>query len=182
MTEAASIGTVLIIDDDPAFRRLLGRGLTRLGWHTLEADSTASALEALKTQPTHVLLDLRLGEENGMALLEPMRLQLPNIRIILLTGFASIASAVAAIKRGADDYLSKPVDIQAVDQALRGDRSEPLSDVQEQPPALRRVEWEHIQRVLSDCGGNVSEAARVLGMHRRSLQRKLAKKPGPERP
>ncbi|WLD57863.1 response regulator [Salinispirillum sp. LH 10-3-1] len=181
MTDAPT-GTVLIIDDDAAFRRLLGRGLTRLGWQTLEADSSASAMAALQQAPSHVLLDLRLGEENGMTLLEPIRAQYPDIRIILLTGFASIASAVAAMKRGADDYLSKPVDIQAVDQALRGDRPDAVEDIQEQPPALRRVEWEHIQRVLADCGGNVSEAARVLGMHRRSLQRKLAKKPGPERP
>ncbi|MFC3851998.1 response regulator transcription factor [Salinispirillum marinum] len=175
-------GHVLIVDDDAAFRRLLGRGLTRLGWETSEAENAESALQALARSPTHVLLDLRLGEDNGMVLIEPIRLRHPNIRIILLTGFASIASAVTAIKRGADDYLSKPVDIQAVDAALRGDRAATADTPDEQPPALRRVEWEHIQRVLNDCGGNISEAARVLGMHRRSLQRKLAKKPGPERP
>lgn len=178
----SSPGTVLLVDDDAAFRRVLGRGLTRLGWKILEADSAVTAQAQMAENPTHVLLDLRLGEDNGMALLEPIRLHHPNIRIILLTGFASIASAVTAIKRGADDYLSKPVDIQTVDQALRGDRVELQEEIHEQPPALRRVEWEHIQRVLADCDGNVSEAARVLGMHRRSLQRKLAKKPGPERP
>jgi len=110
----------------------------------------------------------------------------PDLRVLLLTGYASIATAVEAIKRGAHDYLAKPVDADAVVRALLDGDSDSddvdLPDAPEQPLALRRLEWEHIQRVLTECDGNISETARRLGMHRRTLQRKLSKHPVRERP
>jgi two-component system response regulator RegA len=117
-----------------------------------------------------------LGEENGLSLLEPLLQRRPGLKVLLLTGYASIATAVEAIKLGASDYLAKPVDTAAVLAALglveRAQAREP-----EQPLALNRVQWEHIQRVLRDHDGNISATARALGMHRRTLQRKLGKRP-----
>ena len=122
-----------------------------------------------------------------MALIPQLKALAPDLRILLLTGYASIATAVEAIKRGAHDYLAKPVDADAVVQTLLGTQSDaqhaaqdaPLPDA---PPPLKRLEWEHIQRVLAECDGNVSAAARRLGLHRRTLQRKLAKHPVRETP
>jgi two-component system response regulator RegA len=126
-----------------------------------------------------VVLDLKLGADNGLALIPQLLAAAPGARILLLTGYASIATAVEAIKRGAHDYLAKPVDADAVVRALSEDDGDeeaalPSADA---PPPLRRLEWEHIQRVLTECDGNISEAARKLGLHRRTLQRKLAKRP-----
>jgi two-component system response regulator RegA len=132
------------------------------------------------------VLDLKLGDENGLRLIPELQALVPEIRVLLLTGYASIATAVEAIKRGAHDYLSKPVDADAVVRALLdGDTNagdDELIDAPEAPLALRRLEWEHIQRVLTECDGNISETARRLGMHRRTLQRKLSKHPVRERP
>jgi two-component system response regulator RegA len=134
------------------------------------------------------VLDLKLGEENGLRLIPELRELVPDLRILLLTGYASIATAVEAIKRGAHDYLAKPVDADAVVRALlEGSDTAPqgedeVIDAPEAPLALRRLEWEHIQRVLTECDGNISETARRLGMHRRTLQRKLSKHPVRERP
>jgi len=133
------------------------------------------------------VLDLKLGEENGLRLIPELHELVPDMRILLLTGYASIATAVEAIKRGAHDYLAKPVDADAVVRALlEGESAQPseddVIDAPEAPLALRRLEWEHIQRVLTECDGNISETARRLGMHRRTLQRKLSKHPVRERP
>jgi two-component system response regulator RegA len=125
------------------------------------------------------VLDLKLGEESGLALIPELLEIRPELRILLLTGYASIATAVEAIKRGAWDYLAKPVDADQVVQALRGGGhadEEAAAPVFAAPP-LKRLEWEHIQRVLAECDGNISEAARRLGLHRRTLQRKLSKRP-----
>ncbi len=132
------------------------------------------------------MLDLKLGEDNGLRLIPELHSLVPDLRVLLLTGYASIATAVEAIKRGAHDYLAKPVDADAVVRALLdgdndSDDNDP-PDAPEQPLALRRLEWEHIQRVLTECDGNISETARRLGMHRRTLQRKLSKHPVRERP
>ena len=113
-----------------------------------------------------------------MALIPQLLAARPELRILLLTGYASIATAVEAIKRGAHDYLAKPVDADQVAQALRGvSLRDPDTSIPAQAPQLKRLEWEHIQRVLAECAGNISEAARRLGLHRRTLQRKLAKHP-----
>jgi len=171
--------SVLLIDDDDIFVRVLARALAARGFDVRTAGNRADALVAAREQqPDHAVLDLKLGDENGLALIPELLEIQPDLRILLLTGYASIATAVEAIKRGATDYLAKPVDADQVVQALRGggDGIEATSTPFAAPP-LKRLEWEHIQRVLAECDGNISEAARRLGLHRRTLQRKLAKRP-----
>jgi len=179
---------LLIIDDDATFVRVLGRALSSRGFEVINAGSADEARAlAQRHQPRHCVLDLKLGEENGLRLIPELHELVPDMRILLLTGYASIATAVEAIKRGAHDYLAKPVDADAVVRALlEGDAApqgeDEVIDAPEAPLALRRLEWEHIQRVLTECDGNISETARRLGMHRRTLQRKLSKHPVRERP
>ena len=174
---------LLLVDDDAVFVRVLGRALRSRGFEVASADNAEGALAAARQEhPDFVVLDLKLGADNGLALIPELLAVAPHARILLLTGYASIATAVEAIKRGAHDYLAKPVDADAVVRALReggaAHAAEPAANPQEAlPPPLKRLEWEHIQRVLADCDGNISEAARRLGMHRRSLQRKLGKHP-----
>ena len=179
---------LLLLDDDPTFVRVLARALASRGFEVITATNfdEARAL-ARRHHPRYCVLDLKLGEENGLRLIPELHAMVPDIRVLLLTGYASIATAVEAIKRGAHDYLAKPVDADAVVRALLdgdnadGEENEP-PDAPEAPLALRRLEWEHIQRVLTECDGNISETARRLGMHRRTLQRKLSKHPVRERP
>ena len=179
---------LLIVDDDPTFVRVLSRALASRGFDALAANNGDEARTlARRRQPHFCVLDLKLGEENGLRLIPELLALVPDMRILLLTGYASIATAVEAIKRGAHGYLAKPVDADAVVRALlEGDQppddDEHLPDAPEAPLALRRLEWEHIQRVLSECDGNISQTARRLGMHRRTLQRKLGKHPVRERP
>jgi two-component system response regulator RegA len=178
---------LLIIDDDATFARVLARALGSRGFEVITASNADEARAlARRHQPRYCVLDLKLGDENGLRLIPELQSLVPEIRVLLLTGYASIATAVEAIKRGAHDYLSKPVDADAVVRALLdGDTSagdDELVDAPEAPLALRRLEWEHIQRVLTECDGNISETARRLGMHRRTLQRKLSKQPVRERP
>jgi two-component system response regulator RegA len=178
---------LLLVDDDATFVRVLARALGSRGFEVITATSfdEARAL-ARRHHPRYCVLDLKLGEDNGLRLIPELHVLVPDIRVLLLTGYASIATAVEAIKRGAHDYLAKPVDADAVVRALLdGDNDsgdDELPDAPEQPLALRRLEWEHIQRVLTECDGNISETARRLGMHRRTLQRKLSKHPVRERP
>jgi two-component system response regulator RegA len=171
--------SVLLVDDDVTFASVLARALTARGFEVATAHNGAAALAALRRDaPDHVVLDLRLGSENGLALIPQLLAIRPGLRILLLTGYASIATAVEAIRRGAHDYLAKPVDADQVAQALLGvaDHEAGVPDPSS-PPPLRRLEWEHIQRVLAECDGNISHAAQRLGLHRRTLQRKLAKRP-----
>jgi two-component system response regulator RegA len=178
---------LLLVDDDATFVRVLARALGSRGFEVITATSfdEARAL-ARRHHPRYCVLDLKLGEDNGLRLIPDLHTLVPDIRVLLLTGYASIATAVEAIKRGAHDYLAKPVDADAVVRALLDGDNESddsdLPDAPEQPLALRRLEWEHIQRVLTECDGNISETARRLGMHRRTLQRKLSKHPVRERP
>lgn len=171
----------LLVDDDPLYLRALQRSLARRGIETVTATDIGSALEAAARElPDFALVDLRLEGESGLQLIGPLRAGRPDMRILLITGYASVATAVEAIKRGADNYLLKPV---TVDALLRALDSEAAAEVSLEPTMtpLSRLEWEHIQQALADTDGNISAAARLLGMHRRSLQRKLAKRPGPER-
>lgn len=188
MTDANAPRPLLIVDDDAAFVRVLSRALSSRGFEVLGATRADEARQlARRHQPRYCVLDLKLGEENGLKLIAELHALVPQMRILLLTGYASIATAVEAIKRGAHDYLAKPVDADAVVRALLegegpvGTDDEP-PEAPEAPLALRRLEWEHIQRVLTECDGNISETARRLGMHRRTLQRKLSKHPVRERP
>jgi two-component system, response regulator RegA len=171
---------ILVVDDDVTFVRVLMRALTSRGFLCDAAYSAADAMAACeRALPDYVVLDLKLGADNGLNLIGELRALSDAMRIVLLTGYASLATAVEAIKRGADDYLAKPVDADAVLAALinRNDDEATAIDQPRSSPPLKRLEWEHIQRVMSDCDGNVSEAARRLHLHRRTLQRKLAKRP-----
>ncbi|MBN8727475.1 MAG: response regulator transcription factor [Xanthomonadales bacterium] len=173
---------VILVDDDTVFSAVLARALGTRGFDVRTAADGASALAVVREHaPEFAVLDLKLGAENGLALIPQLLEAQPRLRILLLTGYASIATAVEAIKRGAHDYLAKPVDADQVAQALLGDDADDPGDEDEAldvaTPPLRRLEWEHIQRVLAECEGNISEAARRLGLHRRTLQRKLAKRP-----
>lgn len=170
---------VLVVDDDAVFAQVLAAALGRRGLAVHTAADGAQALAAAQAHaPDAVVLDLRLAECSGLDVLPALRAQLPGARIVLLTGYASIATAVQATRLGADAYLPKPVTAGELLAALAGAAASPEPA---QPLTLRALEWEHIQRVLAEHAGNVSAAARALGMHRRVLQRKLAKR-APPRP
>ena len=183
----------LLVDDDTLYLEALRRALTRRGIDCEIAADTATALDvATRIAPDFALVDLKLGETSGLSLIEPLRAIRADMRILLVTGYASIATAVEAIKRGADDYLPKPVSAGTLQRILLETERAPGAplperdkedDTLESPTMipLHRLEWEHIQQALTETGGNISATARLLGMHRRSLQRKLAKRPGPER-
>ncbi len=165
---------LLVIDDDAVFRTRLVRALKE---RDVEVSPAADATEAMtmarQQAPTHALVDLRLGNSDGIELVRDLRALAPAMTIVVLTGYGSIVTAVEAMHAGATNYLTKPVDAEQILATLRGEGADTQADV----PSLARVEWEHMQRVLADCDGNISEAARRLGLHRRSLQRKLAKYP-----
>lgn len=170
----------LLVDDDPVYARVLQRSLARRGLTLHIAADAAGALAFARAQrPEFVLLDLKLGADSGLELVAPLRALGADIKLIVVTGYASVATAVEAIKRGADHYLAKPVTARALLATLTG-APVPVEPAATMTP-LARLEWEHIQQALRDSGGSIAAAARLLGMHRRSLQRKLAKRPGPER-
>jgi len=172
---------LLLVDDDPVFGQVLATALRRRGFRVTLAASVAQARGLLPDlRATHAVLDLRLPDGSGLELVPLLRERWAKVRIVVLSGYASIPTAIDAIKLGATYYLAKPVDADAVVRAFdTGDAALPATAPQSQePPSVRRVEWEHIQRVLRDCGGNVSAAARALRMHRRTLQRKLGKRSG----
>lgn len=170
--------SVLVVDDEERFADTLAHALARRGWRASVATSAAAALTAAQSAPPDAaIVDLKLGADDGLQLVAPLRAVSAAMRIIVLTGYASIATAVKAIKLGADDYLAKPVTAATVVAALtRGDQTAVQSPVVS-PMSPRRLEWEHIQRVLAEHDGNISATARTLKMHRRTLQRKLAKRP-----
>lgn len=170
---------LLIVDDDAAFSRTLVRALERLGHAAESADAPEPALARIsRARFDAAIVDLRLGERSGLALIEPLLAADAELRIVMLTGYASIATAIEAIKRGAFNYLPKPATARQILAALAHDGVADAPDaVPDTPTSLRRLEWEHIQHVLAEHDGNVSATARALGMHRRTLQRKLAKKP-----
>lgn len=171
--------SILIIDDDTTFSGVLGRSLSRRGCHIESAEEPESALQKARSmQPQYVVLDLKLGEYSGLTLVEPLKETLPQqSRILILTGYASIPTAVEAIKLGAFNYLPKPTDADTVLATLQGKPSPEAEKAPQRPMSLRRLEWEQIQRVLNEHDGNISAAARALGIHRRTLQRKLSKRP-----
>lgn len=174
---------MLLIDDDLAFCQVLARMLARRGVEVRARHDAASALAALdEFVPDGIVLDLKLGADNGLLLINDLRERCPDARIVLATGYASIATAVDAMRRGAWNYLPKPFDIDALAQSFETASAQaPPPEPPAEPSSLRRQGWEHMQRVLAECGGNVSAAARVLGVDRRTLQRRLAKRPVRER-
>lgn len=168
----------LVVDDDAVFAEVVAAALGRRGFEVSVALDAAGALAAAEhAPPSHALIDLRLGVESGLHVVAWLHERYPQARIVVLTGYASIATAVEAIKLGAMHYLTKPTDADAIVAAFdRGAGDPDVAPVTHTTP-LERLEWEHIQQVLSACDGNVSRAAARLGLHRRTLQRKLQKRP-----
>lgn len=174
MTDAR---TLLVADDDAPFRQRLVKALVDRGFDVTGVESAAAAVAAARRDsPELALVDLRLGDDSGLDLVRALKDIDATTNIVVLTGYGSIATAIESMKRGATTYLTKPVDADQIVAAFAGGAAPAAPAV----PSLARVEWEHIQRVLADCAGNVSQASRLLGIHRRSLQRKLSKHPGPE--
>lgn len=169
----------LIIDDDPSFNAILVRTLERRGHLACGALDTVSALQlARETQAGKIVLDLNLNGSSGLALIPELLAINPDCRIVVLTGYASIATAVDAVKLGAIQYLAKPVEIEAILGAFEDDDGPDFDlPVSDEPLSVDRMEWEHIQRILNENDGNISATARALKMHRRTLQRKLSKRP-----
>ena len=158
----------LLIDDDELYVRTLQRSLSRRGLETRTATGIAEALRvAEEIRPAFALVDLRLGEDSGLTLIRPLRALRADMRILLVTGYASVATAVEAIKRGADDYLPKPATAPMILRTLGLVKPESV-EIEATMTPLHRLEWEHIHQALHETGGNVSAAARLLGMHRRS--------------
>lgn len=168
----------LVVDDDEVFCQVMQRALTRRGFQVTTCFNVAAAEQA--AQQIHfskALVDLKIAQESGLALIRSLKAINPTIQIIMLTGYSSVSTAVEAIKLGALNYFCKPID---VDELLKGFGNADLMEEKPTPistPSLDRIEWEHIQKILQDHQGNISAAARALGMHRRTLQRKLQKKP-----
>jgi two-component system response regulator RegA len=172
------VDRILLVDDDEVFRERLARALRSLGSEVVTAADPVAAFEAAEAMaPTAAILDLKLGGASGLDALDRLVVRHPGIRIILLTGYGSIATAIEAVRKGAWDYLTKPADAEQILAALNAEPGERQAMRRIQPPSLERLEWEHIQRVLHDHDGNISHAAEALGLHRRSLQRKLQKYP-----
>jgi two-component system response regulator RegA len=171
--------SVLLIDDDATFRGVLARALRRRGLNPIECADHAETLAAARCQaPARAVLDLNIGGVSGLSLIAPLLDISPACRIVVLTGYASIATAVDAVKLGAVHYLAKPIEVDAIVSAFDAagkPRIEPALEAR--PLSVNRLEWEHIQRILSENDGNISQTARVLQMHRRTLQRKLGKRP-----
>jgi two-component system response regulator RegA len=171
---SADSRTLLIVEDDTPLRERLVRAMRDRGYETRGVPDEASALDVAREEsPELALVDLRLPGESGLTVIRELKELDPSTVVVVLTGYGSIATAVESIKLGAASYLTKPADADQIVAAFDGTQLEENTEV----PSLARVEWEHIQRVLTDCGGNVSRAARALGIHRRSLQRKLSKYP-----
>lgn len=167
--------SILVVDDDERFRERLVRAFKDRG-HEAKGAADVEEARALagEDSPEWAVVDLRMPGPSGMELVKDLLAIDPSTRVVVLTGYGSIATAIEAVRLGAADYLTKPADADQIEAALEGKRKvEGKSEV----PSLARVEWEHIQRVLTDCNGNITQAARALGLHRRSLQRKLSKYP-----
>jgi len=169
---------LVIVDDDVALAQVLARRFTQQGYNVTIYSEPVTTEILIASAADAFLLDMRFAEQSGLGFVEPLRKALPACRIVLLTGYASIASAVQAIKLGADDFLTKPVDFSGLLLSIQGERvvnvkADETSDMHLSP---EQIEWEHIQRVLQQQDGNISQTARLLGMHRRTLQRKLQKR------
>ena len=173
---------LLLVDDDEVFRKQLARAFSLRGCAVTTACDAAAALEVVASQPLDgVVVDLKMPGASGLDVVDALHARFPDLPVVVLTGYGSIATAVDAIKRGAANYLQKPASADQILRALSlGEPRSAAATVTPSPaeaPSLARTEWEHIQRVLADTDNNISEAARRLGLHRRSLQRKLQKYP-----
>lgn len=170
--------SILILDDDITFAETLARSFTRKGFQSLIAHSLAQASAQLELyQPDYAVIDLKIDQESGLQFLPLLKARSPNTKALILTGYSSISTTVEAIKLGCVNYLCKPVNTEEILQALEHSQASADVPLPEAPPSVNRLEWEHIQRVLSQHEGNISATAKALGMHRRTLQRKLQKRP-----
>ncbi len=172
--------TILLVDDDELLRSRLAKAFEKRGFLVFQAADYDQAMQALAAQrPAYAVIDLKMPGKSGLEVLRDGLKQTPDLQAVVLTGYGSIATATEAIKLGAVNYLPKPCEVKDILKALGRDTQEieAIEDQYFEPPTLARAEWEHIQRILSDCNGNVSLAAQRLGLHRRTLQRKLYKYP-----
>ena len=170
--------SLLLVDDDDTFCQVLSAALERRGFAVRVAHNVAEGLAAAESDsPEFAVIDLKMPGPSGLELVKKLKALDAHTRIVVLTGFASVATAVEAIKLGATHYLAKPADADEIVAAFSRDSGNDAVPVETKPLPLSRLEWEHIQKVLTECGGNISETARRLGMHRRTLQRKLVKRP-----
>jgi two-component system response regulator RegA len=172
--------TLLLVDDDERLRARLARALTERGFEVRSAGDVDSALQlAQQESPEYALVDLKMPGKSGLELVKALKELDPTTRVVVLTGYGSIATALEAVRLGAVHYLTKPADTDEIVAGLTRGEDEPFfkEDDNFSVPSLARAEWEHIHRILSECKGNISQAARLLGLHRRSLQRKLIKNP-----
>lgn len=184
MTDARDLPrSMLIVEDDEVFRRRLAQAFRDRGFEVREAaDADQAVAAARQDTPEYVVVDLRMPGHSGLDVIRELKALDPATSIVVLTGYGSIATALEAVRLGAQHYLTKPADVDTILAAFEGRTGGEAAGAADPPvatPSLARVEWEHINRVLVDCGGNVSQAARLLGLHRRSLQRKLSKFPLP---
>ena len=169
---------LLLVDDDPTFCEVMARSMTRRGFSVQIAHNAEEALaRADEYQPGHILLDLNLPGRSGLLVLPEILERVPGALVVILTGYSSIATAVEAMKLGATNYLCKPATGSEVIQAFAGETTSPETPIAPQPLSVDRLEWEHIQKILQRNDGNITATARALGMHRRTLQRKLQKRP-----
>jgi len=178
--------SILLIDDDERLRSRMTRAFEERGYEALQADGYEAALKVAEQESTeYAVVDLRMPGKSGLELVRELHRIDPATKIVVLTGYGSIATALEAVRLGATHYLTKPADVEEVIAAFdRGGEEAPeeasaADGETPETPSLARVEWEHIQRVLTDCGGNITKASERLGIHRRSLQRKLSKFPMP---
>jgi two-component system response regulator RegA len=169
---------ILLVDDDDALTGVMARGFRRRGFTVRCCASAEEAAVACRTSPpSHIVLDLNMPGTSGLVILPELLRLAPGVKLVVLTGYSSIATAVEATKAGAVNYLCKPATVEEILVAFEGHGGAPAAEVPAEPISVDRLEWEHIQRVLQDHEGNISATARALGMHRRTLQRKLRKRP-----
>jgi two-component system response regulator RegA len=169
---------LMLVDDDVTFLDVMRRALARRGFEVRAVASVAAALAQLDAgRPDHAVVDLRMPDGSGLELVERLGRCVPPVNTVVLTGYSSIATAVEAIKLGARHYLTKPADVDDIVAALARGGGDARAPIPDRPLSVKRLQWEHVQMVMNECGGNVSAAARRLGMHRRTLQRKLQKRP-----
>ena len=169
---------ILLVDDSENLCTALGRAFERRGYEVGCSHCPRTAIEEFaRFRPQYVVLDLRMDKSSGLPLIPQMKQVDPNVMIVVVTGYSSVATAVEAIKLGAVHYLTKPADATEIEAAFKRQQGDPNVSTRENPLSVDRLEWEHIQTVLSENEGNISAAARALGMYRRTLQRKLGKRP-----
>ena len=169
---------ILLVDDDDAFCYVMQRALTRRGFSVDAFQSSEPAIASIRELGYQkAIVDLKIAQESGLILIKTLKVINPDIEIIMLTGYSSITTAVEAIKLGALNYFCKPVEVDEILQGFSQNIQSSDSFIPEARPSLERMEWEHIQKILNDNDGNISATARILGMHRRTLQRKLQKRP-----